>query len=150
MDLLKAFKTPDHELLIAMLNAYEFSKKTSMLLVSFLSSCQQRNKMDHYFVIRVTPGCATRIISWSITIQHVFKRLIVLLGCDVCNFADGTTRSVCNKSLNFVLNELEHNFLIAEELFQKDYRKTNFEKSHLLVTCLKFEQIWAKTGSDVI
>ena len=41
-------------------------------------------------------------------------------------------------------------FQIAIDWFQNNYMKMNFDKCHLLVTGHKFEQTWAKTGTDFI
>ena len=76
--------------------------------------------------------------------------LFFFLDCNVCNFADDTTPFVCNKNLDFVLNELERNSYIAIDWFQNIYIIMNSEKWHLLVTGHKFEQIWAKIGTDLI
>ena len=41
-------------------------------------------------------------------------------------------------------------FQIAIDWFQNNYMKRNSDKCHLLVTGHKFEQTWAKTGTDFI
>ena len=76
--------------------------------------------------------------------------LFFFLDCNICNFADDTTPFICNKNLDFVLNELERNSNIAIDWFQNNYMEMNSDKSHLLVAGHKFEQIWAKIGTDLI
>ena len=76
--------------------------------------------------------------------------LFFFLDCNVCNFAGDITPFICNKNLGFVLNELERNSNIAIDWFQKNYMKMNSDNCHLLVAGHKFEQIWAKIGTDLI
>ena len=61
-----------------------------------------------------------------------------------------TTPFICNKNLDFVLNDLERNSSIAIDWLQSNYMKMNSDKCHLLVAGHKFEQIWAKIGTDLI
>ena len=76
--------------------------------------------------------------------------LFFFLDCNVCNFADGAAHFVCNENLDFVLGELERNSNIAIDWFQNNYMKMNSDRCHLLVAGHKFEQIWAKIGTDLI
>ena len=46
MDLSKAFDTLNHELLVAKLHASGFGKESLMLLISYLSNCWQRAKIN--------------------------------------------------------------------------------------------------------
>ena len=45
---------------------------------------------------------------------------------------------------------MERNSNITIDWSQNNYMKMNSDKYHLLVTGHKFEQIWAKTGTDLI
>ena len=58
--------------------------------------------------------------------------------CSVCNYTDDTTLFVCNKNLDFALNELEQNSNIAIYWLQNNYMKMNSDKCHLLVEGHKF------------
>ena len=49
MDLSKAFDTINHELLIAKLYAYGFTKESLMIILSYLSDCWQHVKIDSSF-----------------------------------------------------------------------------------------------------
>ena len=50
------------------------------------------------------------------------------------------------KYLNFLINRLEHDSLLAIEWFENNYMKLNQEKCHFLVSGNKFENIWAEIG----
>ena len=45
----------------------------------------------------------------------------------VCNFADDTTFSVCDKDLNILINRLEHDVI----RFENNFIKLNQDKCHL-------------------
>ena len=60
MDLLKAFDTLNHELLIVKLGAYGFKNEFLNLIQSYLTNGWQKTKMD-----RVITGCTPRICFWS-------------------------------------------------------------------------------------
>ena len=49
--------------------------------------------------------------------------LFFFLDCNVCNFADDTTPFICNKILDFVLNELERTSNIAIDWLENNYMK---------------------------
>ena len=152
MDLSMAFDTLNHEFLIAKLHAYGFGKESLMLLLSYLSNRSKRTKINTSFsswtelLQGVPQGSVLRSLLFNIYLNDLF----VFLDCNVCNFADDTTPFICNKNLDFVLNELERNSNIAIDWFQNNYMKMNSDKCHLLVVGHKFKQIWAKIGTDFI
>ena len=49
IDLLKAFDTTNHGLLLAKLNAYGFDKISCKIMSNYLSNCQQRTKINTTF-----------------------------------------------------------------------------------------------------
>ena len=141
MDLFKAFDTINHELLIAKLHAYGFSKQALKILFSYMSDRWQRTKINKSFS------------SWSALLQGVpqgsvlgpllfniyLNDLFYFLSCHVCNFADDTTPYVCNKNLEFVLLKLEEQYNIAINWFENNYMKMNSDKCHLLISGNKYE-----------
>ena len=109
MDLSKAFDTINHELLIAELYAYWFSKDALKLIHSYLSDCWQRTKINKSFsswsalLKGVRQGSVLGPILFNIYLNDIFY----FLHCNICNFADDATPYVCNKSLKFVLEQNE-------------------------------------------
>ena len=146
MDLSKAFDTINHELLIAKLYAYGFSKGTLKLIFSYMSHRWQRCKINKSFssgsaLLQGMPqGSDLRQILFSSYLNDLFY----LLRCDVCNFADDTTLYVCSKNLDFVFIELEEHSIIAIERFENNYMKMNSDKCHLFILGNKFEHLWTK------
>ena len=148
----KAFDTINHELLIAKLYAYRFSKDALKLIISYLTDHWQRTKINKLFS------------SWSALLQGVpqgsvlgpiffnidFNDLFYFLFCAVCNFADDTAPYVCDKNLAFVLAKLEENHNIAMKWFENNYMKINSDKCHLFISGNKFEHLWVKIGNDRI
>ena len=134
MDLSKAFVTINHELLIAKLNAYGFSKDALKLIFNDVSDRWERSKINKSFsswsalLQGVSQGSALGPILFKIYLNDLFY----FLRCDVCNFADDVTPYVCGKYLDFSLAKLEEHSVIAIEWFESNYMKTNSDKCHFL------------------
>ena len=77
LDLSKAFDCIRHDLLLAKLHAYDFSRESLSLVHSFLENRQQRVKIDgsfskfKYLALGAPQG--TTIGSWSPFLQHSHK-----------------------------------------------------------------------------
>ena len=69
---------------------------------------------------------------------------------NVCNFADDTTRFVCDLNLEVSLTQIEESSELVIAWFQNNYMKLNTGKYHLLVARDKFEQTWVRVGPDKI
>jgi len=153
MDLSKAFDTINHELLIAKLHAYGFSRSALTLIFSYLSNRWQHIKVDTSFsdwseILKgVPPGSVLGPLLFNIYLNDLF---FMLSETNVCNFADDTTPYVCDKSLKNVLEKLEQNSEIAISWFKTNYMKLNTDKCHLLISGHKYETVWAKVGNDKI
>ena len=69
---------------------------------------------------------------------------------EVCNFADDTILSVCDKDQNFLIKRLEHDSLLGIEFFQNNDMKSNQEKCYLLVSRNKHENVWAQIQDETV
>ena len=152
MDLSKAFDTINHELLIAKLYPYGFSKDSLKIISSYISDRWQRTMIDKSFsswsaLLKGVPhGSVLGPILFNIYLNDIFY----FLNCNICNFADDTTPYVCNKNLDFVLEQLELQSNIAIKWFEVNHMKMNASKCHLFVSGNKYEHMWARVGSDLI
>ena len=69
---------------------------------------------------------------------------------NVCNYADDTTFRVCDSDLESLIQRLEHDSMLAIELFQSNYMKLNNDKCHLLLSVYKHGVMWENIGRSKI
>ena len=153
MDLSKAFDCLNHDLLIAKLYAYGFSKESVTLIRNYLKNRWQRTKINTTFstwyelITGVPQGSVLGPLLFNIYLNDLFWNNEET---DVCNFADDTTLYACDMNLDTVLRKLEHDSLLAIEWFNANSMKLNADKCHLLVAGRKHEWVWAKIGNEKI
>ena len=149
MDLSKAFDTLNHDLHIAKLHAYGFSKNALILIKSYLSNRWQRIKVNKSYsswvelLIGVPQGSILGPLLFNIYLNDLF---FIALDTDICNFADNNTLYTCNISLNDLIGKLESSANLVIDWFKNNYMKLNESKCHLLVCGNKEEVIIAKIG----
>ena len=153
MDLSKAFDTIKHDLLLAKLHAYGFSKKALKLIQNYLSNRWHRTKINKDFstwqelLQGVPQGSVLGPLLFNIYLNDLF---FLTESTDVCNFADDTTFYACDRNLNDLINRLEHDSFLATEWFENNSMKLNDDKCHLLVSGHKYENVWAQIGKAKI
>ena len=151
MDLSKAFDCIRHDLLIAKLHAYGFSREALTLINNYLTDRQQRVKVNGSFsswksVARGVPqGSVLGPLLFNIYINDL---LLFIQDSDICNYADDTTIYTCNKNLDNIVHKLENDSTIPLKWFANNFMKLNADKCHLLVLGQRCDDsVTVRTGS---
>ena len=111
MDLSEAFDRLNHELLLAKLNPYGFSKNAIKIVHSYLAGRRQRVKINGSFSSRsekelgVPQGSVLGPLLFDIFISDIF---LLLNEMEICNYADDTTIHCSLKELQEVILKLEN------------------------------------------
>ena len=135
MDLSKAFDCLNHDLLIAKLNAYGFSRSALKLTLSYLSQRKQRVKINGTFSewkttsVGVPQGSVLGPLLFNIYINDMF---MFISNSQICNYADDTTLYVIEQDIEQAIKTLEQDVVITREWFQNNYMKLNEEKCNLI------------------
>ena len=135
-DLSKAFDCLNHELLIAKLDAYAFSKTSLALISSHLSERKQRTKINNTssswcdIIFGVPQGSILGPLLFNIYINDIFY----FVDNNIANYADAKTPYATGKKFTSLIQVLEDNALKLKTWFHDNYLKMDLDKCKLLVT----------------
>ena len=152
MDLSKAFDTINHNLLIAKLHAYGFSRDALEIIYNYLSDRWQRTKINNSFstwskiVCGMPQGSVNGPKYFNIYINDLFY---LFLCTKVCNMADDTTPYACDMDLPSLIHNLESDTASAIFWFEANYMKLNQDKCHFMLSSSSPEHFWTKIGEQV-
>ena len=154
IDLSKAFDCLNHDLLIAKLDAYGFTRLALKYIKSYLRDGKQRVKMNgSYSEWRninhgVPQGSVLGPLLFNIYINDLF---ISVSNSLICNYADDTTIYVSDYRNEEIIRKLEIDTAILSEWFRDNSMKVNAEKCHLMFfSNTKSTNIEIKINNEVI
>ena len=109
MDLSKAYYCLPHDLLLAKLQAYGFSKESIRLFLSYLTNRTQRIKIGSTFshctnILKGIPqGPILGLLLFNIFMNDLF---FFSAKCEICNFADDNSLYSCGMNLDNIFSNL--------------------------------------------
>ena len=131
IDLSKAYDCLPHDLLLAKLQAYGFSKESIRLFLSYLRNRTQRIKIGSRFshwakILKGIPqGSILGTLLFNIFIKNLF---FSLAKCEICNFADDNSLYSCGMNLDNIFSNLIQDMENVYEWFVHNSMKANPDK----------------------
>ena len=141
MDLSKAFDCIPHELLIAKLHAYGFSKDSLKLTYSYMKGRNQRVKINAEYsswreILNGVPqGSVLGPLLFNIFINDLF---FFVENSEICNYADDNSLTVADIDLDNIIDRLETDINILDRWFKYNGMLLNDDKCHFMI----FEPTW--------
>ena len=136
MDLSKAFDCIPHELLIAKLNAYGFSKIYLKLIYSYLKGRQQRVKINGDYstwkeiLTGVPQGSVLGPLLFNIFINDIF---FFVQSSEIYNYADDNTLSIADTNIDTIIRKLESDISILDVWFKNNGMLLNEDKCQFMI-----------------
>ena len=158
MDLLKAYDCLPHDLLLAKLQLYGFSKESIRLFLSYLTNRIQRIKIDSPFndwaiIIKgISQGCILGPLLFNIFINDSF---FFSAKCEIFNFADDNSIHSCGVNLDKIFSNLIQNMQKVYEWFVYNSMKASPDKFQFIMLgntgshTLQIGDITIKSASSV-
>ena len=134
MDLSKAFDCIPHELLIAKLNAYGFSKTSLKLIYSYLKGRQQSVKINGDYsswkeILTGVPQVSVLgTLLFNIFINDIF---FFLQSSEIYNYADDNTLYIADTNIDTIISKLESDISILDIWFKNNGMLLNEENDNL-------------------
>ena len=151
-DLSKAFDCISHDLLIAKLHAYGFSRKSLHLVHDYLSERKQRTRIGTTFsswreiIYGVPQGSILGPLLFNIYINDIF---LFSKHFNMANYAHDCSPYEFSGSIEDVIQKLQHDSQCLIEWYDSNYLKPNPDKWHLLLS-EKGEDYFIKIGNEYI
>ena len=143
MDLSKAFDTLNHNLLIAKLNAYGFSKNSLLFIQSYLENRYQRTNVNNTFSpwLKISTGVPQGSILGPLLFNIFINDLFYFIdeNAQLCNYADDNSLYVIANNLDSIKIHLNKNFKQITNWFYDNYMILNPGKCHYMTLGKKTE-----------
>ena len=121
MDLSKAFDTINHDLLIAKLKAYGFSKEALKLMKSYLKNWKQKVQINNKFSSE--RDVIAEVLQGSIDVPLLFNffvnDLVFFVECVLSNYVDDNNFSISREDKELIKSMLLSDLMIVEDCFLK-------------------------------
>ena len=150
-ELSKAFDCLSHELLIAKLATYGFSRSTLKLMYTYLFDRKQRTKISifysswQYILSGVPQSSILGPLLFNIFLCDLF---IIINNIDFVSYADDNTRYTTEESVEKVIHKLEIEAKSLFKPFSDNHMEFNPGKCHLLISSTS--QSGSKIGNVTI
>ena len=136
MDLSKAFDCIPHELLIAKLHSYGFSKESLKFTYSYLKGRNQWVKINSNYsswreILNGVPqGSVLGTLLFNISINDLF---LFVENSQICNYADDNSLTVADVDLDKIIGRLETDIDILDRWFKYNVMLLNEDKCHFMI-----------------